>query len=104
MLTSCGRRLAPGLLHLYRSEAAVFLSSLGFRIMQTKHENKSSVRWGRIAFKNPGNFKSSLRRPSPFSLTSLLALCQSVEIPAPHQSLLTKDLKVYFEASVLASF
>lgn len=105
LLTSSDRRrwAQAGSAPCY-SEAAVFLFSLGFRIMQITHENKSSLRWRRTAFTNPGNFKSSLRHPSPFSGTSLLAHCQSILNPAPLRSLLTKDLKVYSEASVLASF
>lgn len=107
LLTSSGRRRSAlaGSAPFRYSEAAVFLFSWGFRIMQMKHENKSSLRWRRTAFTNPGNFKSSLtRHPSPFSRTSLLAPCQSILNPAPLRSLLTKHLKVYSEASVLASF
>lgn len=100
LLTSSGRRrwAQAGSAPFHYSEASVFLFSLGFRIMQTKHENKNSLRWRRTAFTNLGNFNSSLRHPSPFSRTSLLAPCQSILNPAPLRSLLTKDLKVYSEA------
>lgn len=100
-----GDRHRQGLLHFFTQRPLFSFFSLGFRIMQTKHENKSSLRWRRTAFTNPGNFKSSLiRHPSPFSRTSLLAPCQSILNLAPLRSLLTKHLKVYSEASVLASF
>jgi hypothetical protein len=36
--------------------------SLGFRIMQMRYENKSSVWWGKIALKNSGKCKKTIKK------------------------------------------